>query len=227
MKKNILLIIITLLLLPLGVKAATSPVVLTLTANSNNLKINYSGTIDTTSLAVMCKLYDSNDTEIDLLSSPVDSGNFEGSFTVASAGDYAIACANYSGGSIKKTNVTVAAPVTYSITFNPNGGKVIDYDIPTTVLENTTFTLEEVTKDQVTPPSGKVFDAFEVNGKRYEVGDKYTVKSDITVKLLWKSTTKGNPKTYDAGILGNYLLLMISIIAGTLSIIYIKKFKRN
>ena len=38
----------------------------------------------------------------------------------------------------------------------------------------------------VTPPSGKVFDAYEIDGVRYEHGDEYYVTQNFTLKFLWK-----------------------------------------
>ena len=37
-----------------------------------------------------------------------------------------------------------------------------------------------------TAPEGKVFDAWEIDGKTYNVGDSYTFLKDTTVKALWK-----------------------------------------
>ena len=45
----------------------------------------------------------------------------------------------------------------------------------------------------VTPPSGKEFDGFEVNGVRYEDNTEYIVKSNTTVKILWKNIQNENP----------------------------------
>ena len=58
------------------------------------------------SYAVMCKLYKGEE-ELDLLSSAVDSNNFEGEFTVTSNGEYKVACANYEGGEITEKKVEV------------------------------------------------------------------------------------------------------------------------
>ena len=63
-------------------------------------------------------------------------------------------------------------------------------------------------EDQVTPPEGQEFDAFEVNGVRYEGGSLITIDSDSSVKLLWKNTDTSDPVYYtvkydDGGILQN------------------------
>ena len=103
--KMIKYLLLTLLLLPVTVLAASTPRVLTLEATENNKVINYNGTIEPGSTAVMCKLYDSSDVELDLLSSPVDNNEFEGSFAVSKKGTYKIRCANYEGGETKEVTV--------------------------------------------------------------------------------------------------------------------------
>ena len=101
MKKLYLFLISLLLIIPFSVYAATTPRVLTLTAKSSGTTINYEGTIEEGSHAVMCKLYNSDNQEIDLLSSAVDNKAFEGSFENVEKGKYTVACANYEGGEIK------------------------------------------------------------------------------------------------------------------------------
>ena len=105
--KKIMVILIILLVMPVCVLAATTPQVLTLTADSSKKDIYYKGTIEENSYAVMCKLYNDKDEEIDMLSSAVDEGKFEGNFTVEENGNYKVACANYEGGEIKTVDVKV------------------------------------------------------------------------------------------------------------------------
>lgn len=107
MKKISLFILTVLLIIPFGVKAATNPAVKTLEANASGSTIDYSGTMEDGSYAVMCKLYDSSDEELDLLSSSVDNNKFEGSFTNVPNGTYNVSCANYEGGEIKTVSVTI------------------------------------------------------------------------------------------------------------------------
>ena len=102
---------------------ADDPKVLTLNAEATNNTIGYTGTTEDGSHAVMCKLYNSNDKEIDILSVAVGNNAFEGNFTVTATGEYKVTCANYSGGSIKEANVTVtqmAAPVEHTVQFETN-----------------------------------------------------------------------------------------------------------
>lgn len=106
MKKLKLFIVSVLLLIPFTVNAA-EPKVTSLDAKVSSGTISYNGTMEDGSHAVMCKLYDSNSKEIDLLSSAVDSNKFEGSFTVSSKGTYKVSCANYEGGEITEKTVEV------------------------------------------------------------------------------------------------------------------------
>lgn len=124
MKKSILLTLFLLLILPLTV-FADEPKILTLDAEVDDNTINYSGTTEEGSHAVMCKLLDDNEEEIDKKSIPVDNNNFEGSFIAPSTGDYSVKCANYEGGDIKGKDVTVAEMAEYTITFDTNGGSNI------------------------------------------------------------------------------------------------------
>lgn len=107
MKKINLLILTVLFALPLVVKAAENPKVLTVEATANGTTIEYKGTTEEGVSAVMCKLRNEKDEEVDLLSSAVDNKEFTGSFTVKEKGDYKVACANYDGGEIKDAKVTV------------------------------------------------------------------------------------------------------------------------
>ena len=115
MKKICLFVISILLVLPISALAAATPRVLTLDAKSSGSKISYNGTVEDGSHAVMCKLYSSNDEEVDLLSSAVDNKEFEGSFSNVEDGTYHVACANYEGGEVKSVEVVVN-----NTTANPN-----------------------------------------------------------------------------------------------------------
>ena len=115
MKKIGLFIVSILLLIPVTTLAATNHKVLTLTAKNSGSTINYDGTTEDGAHAVMCKLYNSDNEEIDLLSSAVDNKSFKGSFTNVSDGTYNIACANYEGGEVKKVEIVINNSVS-----NPN-----------------------------------------------------------------------------------------------------------
>ena len=104
MKKISLFIVSVLFLIPLSVAAADNPSVKTLEASAKGSTISYNGTMEEGSHAVMCKLFDKDSNELDLLSSAVDSSKFEGSFEVSAEGEYTVYCANYEGGETK--NVT-------------------------------------------------------------------------------------------------------------------------
>lgn len=107
MKTRYLFITALLLIIPLGVLAA-DPNVLTVTAENSGSTVNYSGTTEDDVHAVMCKLYDANDEEIDMLSSEVNNNAFTGSFTDIANGDYTVGCARYEGGDVITADVSVA-----------------------------------------------------------------------------------------------------------------------
>ena len=125
MKKLSLWLFSLLLLIPFTVKA-DNPKVKTLSTENNGFEIIFNGTIENDSHAVMCKLYDNNEKEIDLLSVEVDKGAFNGSFVVSDKGKYTITCANYEGGEIKNVDTEIKDFVTYNIEFNTNGAGNID-----------------------------------------------------------------------------------------------------
>ena len=114
MKRVKYLLLAFLLVLPITVFAA-SPNVLTLTASVTGSTVKYDGTMEDGSTAVMCKLVDSSEKEIDLLSSAVDNGSFSGSFENVANGTYNVLCANYEGGEWKKTEVEVKDSVVEDI----------------------------------------------------------------------------------------------------------------
>lgn len=87
------------------------------------------------------------------------------------------------------SNITIYAvwkddntgPVTYTITFNSNGGSGSMDTI--SVNAGTVYTLPV---NAFTAPSDKVFKAWSINGVEYETGYPYTVNSDIIVYAVWK-----------------------------------------
>ena len=106
-KKIRLIVISILLVLPVSVLAEEKPNVTTLEATPSIGKIDFSGTTEDGSTAVMCKLYNNKDEEIDLLSTEVRENKFVGTFESVNAGTYSVVCANYDGGEFKKTSVVV------------------------------------------------------------------------------------------------------------------------
>ena len=105
MKKIVLLLM--LMVLPIAVNAASINVKsLDATLESNVVK--YSGEMEDGSFAVMCKLINSKDEEVDYLSSEVDKAKFEGEFNVTKEDTYKVSCANYEGGEIKTVDVKVS-----------------------------------------------------------------------------------------------------------------------
>ena len=124
MKKLRLLIIGLLLLLPTVAFAEDEPNVDTVTATISGSTITYSGTTVNDSVAVMCKLYNSNGEELKKFSSAVSDDKFEGEFAVTENGEYEVRCANYEGGEIKSAKVTATEAK------NPEtGDKIYTYGI--------------------------------------------------------------------------------------------------
>ncbi|PMB91097.1 InlB B-repeat-containing protein [Varibaculum cambriense] len=97
-----------------------------------------------------------------------------------------------------KDNTVVKAiwkDIEYQVTFDGNGGSG---DMKgNTVKKGATV---ELPVNGFTPPSGKEFNGWQINGKSYKVGESITVNGDVTVKALWKdkpvppSTTPGKDK---------------------------------
>jgi len=100
-------IVVFLLLLILPVTAFALPAVTELELSNEKNVITFKGETEDGSVAVMCKLYNSKDEEIDLLSTEVNENKFEGTFTVTKNDTYTVYCANYEGGDIVKKSVTV------------------------------------------------------------------------------------------------------------------------
>ena len=73
----------------------------------------------------------------------------------------------------------------FLMTFDFNGGTSA---MPTSgeVEAYSSIYLEPNIESHVTPPSGKVFDAYEIDGVRYDAGGDYPVTENFTLKFLWK-----------------------------------------
>ena len=126
MKKRYLLLFL-LLILPISVFAEAGTEVKTLEANKTNNTITFNGTTQDDTVAVMCKLYDNEDNEIDMLSVEVeDNKTFEGSFVTTQTGTFNVACANYEGGDFVIANITVDTLAKLTVEFNTKGGSTID-----------------------------------------------------------------------------------------------------
>ena len=123
MKNKLLLIFSLLLVLPLTVMAAGEANVTSLDthAEDGGNIILFGGTTENSSHAVMCKLYDNQDEEIDKLSVEVTNegtnGTFGGSFLAPSVGTYTVSCANYEGGNIVSDDVSVTEMTKVTVTF--------------------------------------------------------------------------------------------------------------
>ena len=173
MNKKYLLLFL-LLLLPLSVFAEEGENVKTLEATKNNNTITFNGTTQDDVVAVMCKLYNDEDEEIEMLSVEVQNNKtFTGSFVTTETGDFTVACANYEGGNFVTADITVETLATLTVTFNTNGGSTIN---PVQVTYNDTVDEpEDPTKND------KVF------GGWYE-DDTLTTPFDFNTHII-KNTT--------------------------------------
>ena len=106
MKKYILLLIIAIFPFAFA-SAATAPQVVSLETAVEGNVIKYNGEMEDGSFAVVCKLVDKDDKEVQDFSSAVDNHKFSGSFTVETAGDYTVRCAHFEGGEVKGAEATV------------------------------------------------------------------------------------------------------------------------
>lgn len=129
MKKLIYSLITILLLFPLSVRAEGEPNVTELDTYLEGSIILFSGETENNAHAVMCKLYDDQDEEIDKLSVEVindgSNGTFSGTFMAPEEGNYTVSCANYEGGTIVTDDVTVEEMTELTVEFNTNGGSQI------------------------------------------------------------------------------------------------------
>ena len=116
MKKVLLALL--LIVLPVTVFAADNPSVTKLELTNDKQVITFKGEMEDGSLAVMCKLYNSKDEEVDLYSTDVTTNKFEGTFTVDKNDTYKVSCANYEGGEIKSETIKVASA-------NPKTGDIV------------------------------------------------------------------------------------------------------
>lgn len=90
------------------------------------------------------------------------------------------------------TYTVVPTPTKYTVSFDKNGGSGTMAAV--TVNKGSTYNLPTCT---FTPPAGKEFKAWQVDGIEKNFGDSIVVKADITVKALWKDkeTTQPTPPT--------------------------------
>lgn len=85
----------------------------------------------------------------------------------------------------------VTPSVTYTVSFNANGGSGSKADV--TVESGATYTLPAA--NTFTAPAGKVFDGWDVGGTKYAAGASITVSASTTVKALWKDASTSTPST--------------------------------
>ena len=105
--RKIIFLLVALFIVPTYILAAIAPTITKLEADVLGKDIKYNGETTTGTYAVMCKIFNNKDEELDLLSSPVIENKFEGSFTVIENGEYKVSCSNYEGGEFKTIDVIV------------------------------------------------------------------------------------------------------------------------
>ena len=122
--KKLLYSLLIILLIPLSVKALNNEEVLSVDVEINDNVISFTGTTESDSHAVMCKLYDSNNEEVAKFSVEVSNQNFAGNFIAPEIDTYKVSCANYSGGTIVSKTAKVDNMAIYTVTFDARGGNL-------------------------------------------------------------------------------------------------------
>lgn len=203
MKKKLLLVFSILFVLPFTVKAVGNPNVTELDtyAEDGGNIILFGGSTENSSHAVMCKLYNNQDEEIDKLSVKVTNdgtnGTFGGSFLAPSIGTYTVACANYEGGTIVTDSVTVEEMVQLAVEFNTNGGSQIE---PVNVIAGQT-----IDRPQDPTKEGKVFGGWYEDQTLTTPFDFSTrIKAFVTIYAKWNDPEEVQSQTcvqiiYDGG----------------------------
>ena len=87
-------------------------------------------------------------------------------------------------------------PTEFTVTFDANGGR--GSMEPETVEEGTSYLLPECA---FTAPEGKEFDAWKIDGARYDVGDPYLINANTTATALWKDIDNNPGQLYSITIL--------------------------
>lgn len=81
-------------------------------------------------------------------------------------------------------DITLSGAASYTYTFDFNGGSCT---IPlASISYDPEAGLPSGPPSVITPPEGKVFDAWEIDGVRYEAGAKYSATANFVLKILWK-----------------------------------------
>lgn len=125
----------------------------------------------------------------------------DGEISGLSAGKYFVRYAedkNHTASLDTEVIVEDGAPLAdFTITFNGNGGSgSMDSVI---VKEGTNYTLPAC---EFTAPANQEFEAWEIDGTKYNVGDSYTVNADTEIKALWKNNVI-TPTEYTITFVGN------------------------
>ena len=134
--KKFLTLLTIFLIFPMIVLAENDPDVATVTATISGNDISVEGTTINTAHAVMCKLYDDQETMLEMHSFEVTNANnstdgtFSGQFSVNGNGTYTVTCANYEGGAIVEDTVEATNAITrYRVTFVDGNNTLSQVDV--------------------------------------------------------------------------------------------------
>ena len=130
------------------------------------------------------------DGKLTALPTPVREGyTFDGWYTAADGGEKVTVETVFTADATVYAHWTgnVTPPVTYTITFNSNGGAgVMD---AVTIPANTAYTLPNCA---FTAPAGMDFQAWRINGVDYFPGESYTITANTVVTAIWRDKSSSD-----------------------------------
>ena len=130
------------------------------------------------------------DGKLTALPTPVREGHtFDGWYTAADGGEKVTVETVFTADATVYAHWTgnVTPPVTYTITFNSNGGAgVMD---AVTIPANTAYTLPNCA---FTAPAGMDFQAWRINGVDYFPGESYTITANTVVTAIWRDKSSSD-----------------------------------
>lgn len=162
---------------------APAPTLVDIIVTPSVFEYGLNGVIDKDTLTVMGSFSDGTEREL-------ASNEYVLIYDFSTPGDDVVVTVDAGEGVVATYNVTVIdtpAPTPCTITFDVNGGTGTMTPIEGKSVGQS-ITLPSAA--ELTPPAGKEFDAWEIDGERYLVGASYTLESSaVTIKALWKDAT--------------------------------------